>query len=104
MSRGILRAHSHIGRRPPRADRLRGPAPANGLSEGHAGRCWIAEAVQCVVVLSAVAEIGGAWLVWQGVREHRGWLWIGTDVTGLGTYALVATCSPTRTSGCQGGA
>lgn len=22
-------------------------------------------------VLAAVAEIGGAWLVWQGVREHR---------------------------------
>ena len=28
-------------------------------------------------VLAAVAEIGGAWLVWQGVREHRGLLWIG---------------------------
>lgn len=24
-------------------------------------------------VLAALAEIGGAWLVWQGVREHRGW-------------------------------
>ncbi|MPY85894.1 MAG: hypothetical protein GEV00_22055, partial [Actinophytocola sp.] len=22
--------------------------------------------------VAAVAEIGGAWLVWQGVREHRG--------------------------------
>lgn len=22
--------------------------------------------------LAALAEIGGAWLVWQGVREHRG--------------------------------
>jgi small multidrug resistance family-3 protein len=21
---------------------------------------------------AALAEIGGAWLVWQGVREHRG--------------------------------
>ena len=21
-----------------------------------------------------VAEIGGAWLVWQGVRDHRGWV------------------------------
>lgn len=28
-------------------------------------------------VAAAVAEIGGAWLVWQGVREHRGWVWIG---------------------------
>ena len=26
--------------------------------------------------LAAVAEIGGAWLVWQGIREHRGWLWV----------------------------
>jgi small multidrug resistance family-3 protein len=25
-------------------------------------------------VLAALAEIGGAWLVLQGVREHRGWL------------------------------
>ncbi|MDX2766515.1 hypothetical protein PV386_50825, partial [Streptomyces europaeiscabiei] len=23
-------------------------------------------------VLAALFEIGGAWLVWQGVREHRG--------------------------------
>ena len=28
-------------------------------------------------VLAAVAEIGGAWLVWQGVREQRGLVWIG---------------------------
>ena len=26
--------------------------------------------------LAALAEIGGAWLVWQGWREHRGILWI----------------------------
>ena len=25
-------------------------------------------------VLAALFEIGGAWLVWQGVREHRGWI------------------------------
>jgi drug/metabolite transporter superfamily protein YnfA len=31
-------------------------------------------------VLAAVAEIGGAWLVWQGVREQRGWLWAGLGV------------------------
>ena len=31
-------------------------------------------------VLAALAEIGGAWLVWQGVREHRGWIWIGAGV------------------------
>ena len=28
-------------------------------------------------VLAAIAEIGGAWLIWQGVREHRGVAWTG---------------------------
>lgn len=42
-------------------------------------------------VLAAVAEIGGAWLVWQGVREHRGWIWIGAGVIALGVYGFVAT-------------
>jgi small multidrug resistance family-3 protein len=45
-------------------------------------------------VLAAVAEIGGAWLVWQGLREHRGWLWIGAGVVGLGLYGFVATFQP----------
>ena len=42
-------------------------------------------------VLAAVAEIGGAWLVWQGVREHRGLVWIGAGVIALGAYGFVAT-------------
>ncbi len=41
--------------------------------------------------LAAVAEIGGAWLVWQGVREHRGLLWVGAGVIALGMYGFVAT-------------
>ena len=45
-------------------------------------------------VLAAVAEIGGAWLVWQGVREHRGWLWMGAGVIALGLYGFVATLQP----------
>ncbi|AZN30129.1 YnfA family protein [Flaviflexus salsibiostraticola] len=45
-------------------------------------------------VAAALAEIGGAWLVWQGVREHRGWLWIGAGVIALGIYGLVATLQP----------
>lgn len=44
--------------------------------------------------LAAVAEIGGAWLVWQGVREHRGWLFIGAGVVALGLYGFVATLQP----------
>ena len=41
-------------------------------------------------VLAALAEIGGAWLVWQAVREHRGWLWAGAGVVALGAYGLLA--------------
>jgi small multidrug resistance family-3 protein len=41
--------------------------------------------------LAALAEIGGAWLVWQGVREHRGLAWIGAGVAALGAYGFVAT-------------
>jgi small multidrug resistance family-3 protein len=44
--------------------------------------------------LAALMEIGGAWLVWQGVREHRGWLWIGGGVIALGIYGFVATLQP----------
>ena len=54
------------------------------------------EVVRSVVlfVLAALAEIGGAWLVWQGVREHRGLLWIGAGVLALGVYGFVATLQP----------
>ena len=45
-------------------------------------------------VLAALAEIGGAWLVWQGVREHKGLLWMGAGVLALGAYGFVATLQP----------
>jgi len=45
-------------------------------------------------LVAALAEIGGAWLVWQGVREHRGWLWAGAGVIALGIYGFVATFQP----------
>ncbi|GLW10484.1 UPF0060 membrane protein [Microtetraspora sp. NBRC 13810] len=44
--------------------------------------------------LAALAEIGGAWLVWQGVREQRGLVWIGAGVVALGLYGFVATLQP----------
>jgi len=44
--------------------------------------------------LAALAEIGGAWLVWQGVREHRGILWMAGGVLALGVYGFVATLQP----------
>ena len=45
-------------------------------------------------VLAALAEIGGAWLVWQGVREHRGLLWVLGGMVALGAYGFVATFQP----------
>jgi small multidrug resistance family-3 protein len=45
-------------------------------------------------VLAAIAEIGGAWLVWQGVRESRGIAWIGAGVIALGLYGFAATFQP----------
>jgi small multidrug resistance family-3 protein len=42
-------------------------------------------------VVAAVAEIGGAWLVWQGVREDRGVAWVGAGIVALAAYGFVAT-------------
>jgi small multidrug resistance family-3 protein len=54
------------------------------------------DALRTVVLfaLAAVAEIGGAWLVWQGVRENRGLLFVGAGVVALGLYGFVATLQP----------
>jgi len=45
-------------------------------------------------VLAALFEIGGAWLVWQGWREHRGLWFIAAGVIALGLYGFVATFQP----------
>lgn len=45
-------------------------------------------------VVAAVLEIGGAWLVWQAVREGRSWWWAGLGVVALGVYGFVAALQP----------
>jgi len=50
-------------------------------------------------VAAAGLEIGGAWLVWQGLREHRGWVWVGAGVIALGLYGAVATLQPDASFG-----
>ena len=45
-------------------------------------------------LLAAVAEIGGAWLVWQGVREHKALLWVGAGIVALAAYGFAATLQP----------
>ena len=43
---------------------------------------------------AAAAEIGGAWLIWQSVREDRAWWWAGLGVVALGIYGFVAAFQP----------
>lgn len=61
-----------------------GPPPAYG------GDVTVLRTVS-LFAAAAVAEIGGAWLVWQGVREDRGLVWMGAGVVSLGIYGFVAT-------------
>jgi small multidrug resistance family-3 protein len=50
-------------------------------------------------VAAAVLEIGGAWLVWQGLREGRGWTWVAGGFLALAGYGLVATLQPSADFG-----
>ena len=43
---------------------------------------------------AALAEIGGAWLIWQAVREGRGWWFAGLGVMALGAYGFIAALQP----------
>jgi small multidrug resistance family-3 protein len=68
-------------------------APCPGLENdlrSRRDRCTIDRSVRP----RCAGRIGGAWLVWQGVREHRGWVWIGAGVIALGVYGFVATLQP----------
>lgn len=50
--------------------------------------------VLILFVLAAAAEIGGAWLIWQGVRENRGWILAALGVVALGAYGFLAALQP----------
>ncbi len=47
-----------------------------------------------VFALAAVAEIGGAWLIWQAVREDRGWLFALFGAVALSAYGFIAALQP----------
>ena len=44
--------------------------------------------------VAAVAEIGGAYLVWLGLRGGRGWAWVALGGVALTLYGAVATFQP----------
>lgn len=45
-------------------------------------------------IVAALAEIGGAWLIWQAVRENRGWWFALLGIVALGAYGFVAAFQP----------
>ena len=44
--------------------------------------------------LAALAEIGGAWLIWQSIREHKPAWYAALGVIALGAYGFVAAFQP----------
>ncbi len=50
--------------------------------------------VVILFAVAAVAEIGGAWLIWQSIREGQPWWWAGLGVMALGAYGFIATLQP----------
>jgi small multidrug resistance family-3 protein len=44
--------------------------------------------------LAAIAEIGGAWLIWKAVRDSSPWWWAGLGILVLGAYGFIATLQP----------
>jgi small multidrug resistance family-3 protein len=45
-------------------------------------------------LLAALTEIGGAWRIWQTVRESRPWWFAGLGVLSLAAYGFVAALQP----------
>lgn len=45
-------------------------------------------------VAAALAEIGGAYLVWIGLKEHKGALVVALGIVALGLYGIIASFQP----------
>jgi small multidrug resistance family-3 protein len=50
-------------------------------------------------IAAAIAEIGGAYLVWIGIKEHKGVLFIALGAIALTAYGLVAALQPSHEFG-----
>jgi small multidrug resistance family-3 protein len=50
-------------------------------------------------IAAALAEIGGAYLVWIGLREDRGALFVALGAVSLALYGVVATFQPSHEFG-----
>lgn len=45
-------------------------------------------------LVAGLAEIGGGWLVWQTIREHKAWWWAVLGALVLVAYGFVPTAQP----------
>jgi small multidrug resistance family-3 protein len=50
-------------------------------------------------VAAALAEIGGAYLVWLGIKDHRGILFVALGALALALYGIVAALQPSHEFG-----
>ncbi len=50
-------------------------------------------------IAAALAEIGGAYLVWIGLKDDKGLLYVVLGVIALGLYGVVATFQPSNEFG-----
>ena len=50
-------------------------------------------------IAAALAEIGGAYLVWVGIKEHKGLVFIALGAMALTAYGIVAAFQPSHEFG-----
>ena len=50
-------------------------------------------------VAAAIAEIGGAYLVWVGIKDHKGIAFVALGATALTAYGVVAALQPSHEFG-----
>jgi small multidrug resistance family-3 protein len=50
-------------------------------------------------VAAALAEIGGAYLVWLGIKEHKGVLFVALGALALAFYGMLAALQPSHEFG-----
>jgi small multidrug resistance family-3 protein len=50
-------------------------------------------------IAAAIAEIGGAYLVWIGIKEHKGVVFVALGAMALTAYGVVAAFQPSHEFG-----
>lgn len=50
-------------------------------------------------IAAAIAEIGGAYLVWRGIKDHKGIVFVALGAMALTAYGIVAAFQPSHEFG-----